>query len=204
MVPGFNFGSKRKKTFHQVTDEELIRFYRNSGHGQYIGALFERYTHLVFGVCMKYLNNADDSQDAVMEIFEELHLKLLKHEVSSFKGWLYTVARNHCLMKLRKEKSEIHTIENYYHQITREIMESADDFHPSIMQEENDEIWQLNNGIETLKSDQRVCIELMYLQKKSYKEVCELTGFSMKQVKSHIQNGKRNLKIFLKNHEKQA
>jgi RNA polymerase sigma factor (sigma-70 family) len=204
MVFGFNFGSKRKKTFHQDTDEELIRLYRNSGHVQYIGALFERYTHLVFGVCMKYLNNEDDSQDAVMEIFEELHQKLLHHEIISFKGWLYTVARNHCLMKLRKEKSEIHTIENYYHQITREVMESPDDFHPLIMQNANDEIRQLNDGIGTLKSDQRVCIELMYLQKKSYKEVSELTGFSMKQVKSHIQNGKRNLKIFFKTHEKQA
>lgn len=204
MVFGFNFGSKRKKAFRQDTDEELILLYRNSGHVQYIGTLFERYTHLVFGVCMKYLNNADDSQDAVMEIFEELHQKLLHHEISSFKGWLYSVVKNHCLMKLRKEKSETHVKEKYYHQITHEIMESADPFHPSYMHDEDDEIRQLNVGIESLNNDQRVCIELMYLQKKSYKEVSELTGYSLKQVKSYIQNGKRNLKIFLKNHEKQS
>jgi RNA polymerase sigma factor (sigma-70 family) len=169
MVFGFNFGSKRKKVFHQETDEELIRLFRNSGHVRYLGLLFERYTHLVFGVCMKYLSDEDDSQDAVMEIFEELHLKLLHHEVSSFKGWLHTVAKNHCLMKLRKEKSEIHVKEKYYHEIANEIMESDDPFHLEFMADEKDGIRELHVGIESLNNDQRTCIVLMYLQKKSYK-----------------------------------
>ena len=77
--------------------------YRNSGNAAYIGELFQRYTHLVFGVCMKYFKNVDESKDGVMDVFEKILTELKRHEVENFKPWLYFVAKNHCLMKLRKE-----------------------------------------------------------------------------------------------------
>ena len=51
--------------------------------------------------------------------------------------------------------------------------------------------------MELLNPEQKQTVELFYLQEKSYKEIVDQTGFSMNDVKSYIQNGKRNLKIML-------
>lgn len=190
-------GFNTKNDYKSFSDADLISSYKQLKDTKFIGELFERYTHLVFGVCLKYLKNEEDSKDAVMQIFEDLYQKLSDHEVSNFKSWIYSVAKNHCLMILRKGKSEARIKENIYADIRNEIMESADFFHPYNNGGINDEIPKLQRGIEQLKIEQRTCIELLYLQDKSYQEVSNITGYSMKKVKSYIQNGKRNLKIFL-------
>lgn len=186
-----------KQAMHTAADEELIRLYRKSGDTAIIGELFERYTHLVFGLCMKYLRDEDDSKDAVMQLFEDLHHKLREHKIENFKSWLWSVAKNHCLMQLRKEKTTVNLKENSYQKIHAEIMESQIEMHPVNRKNSEDPVPKLMKGLEGLKKEQRTCLELLYLQNKSYREVAEITGFSMKNVKSHIQNGKRNLKIFM-------
>jgi len=179
------------------SDEELIFRYKNSSDNSLISVLFERYTHLILGVCMKYLKNEEESKDAVMQIFEQLFDKLKTQEIKYFKSWIYTVSKNHCLMKIRHDQSVEKHKEAYYADIQQEIMESADMFHPINKDTQNDMIPKLKKGIEQLKDGQRRCIELLYLQDKSYKEVAEMTGYSMNKVKSYIQNGKRNLRIYL-------
>lgn len=186
----------QKQDFRSLADENLIFLFKDSRDNKYIGELFERYTHLIFGVCMKYLQDSEKSKDATMDIFENLHLKLIKHNVLNFKSWIHTVTKNHCLMLLRKNKKEVHLIDPILENNHYEFMEIEDIFHP---QENNKElkVKKLNTGIKRLKEEQRTCIELLYLQNKSYKEVSEITGYEMKKVKSYIQNGKRNLKIYL-------
>ncbi len=191
------FKSNKENDIHSFSDEELINSYKKSKDNKFIGELFERYTHLVFGVCMKYLKNEEDSKDAVMEIFEDFHYKLSNHDISNFKSWIYSVSKNHCLMILRKKKSEERMKEGVYENSQQDFMESLDLFHPINKENLNDKIPRLKKGIELLKAEQKKCIELLYLQNKSYKEVAEITGYSMKKVKSYIQNGKRNLKIYL-------
>ncbi len=194
---------KRKITseldIKSFTDEELIVKYKDSADNNIISELFERYTHLIFGVCMKYLKNEEESKDAVMQIFEQLLTKLKTQEIQYFKSWIYTVSKNHCLMQIRHEHTALKYKHEYYENMQQEIMESTELFHHLNKEEINDRIPKLKKGIEQLKADQHRCIELLYLQEKSYKEVAEMTGFSLKQVKSYIQNGKRNLRIFLEN-----
>ena len=180
-------------------DEELIHIYKKSDNGDLVGELFERYTHLVFGLCMKYLKNEEESKDAVMQIFEDLHHKLKDHEIGNFKSWLYSVAKNHCLMQLRKEKTASRLKENIYQKIHAEVMELRVDLHPNSSVEQEEHIPKMMKGLQTLKEAQRTCLELLYLQNKSYKEVAEITGYSMNKVKSHIQNGKRNLRFYMEN-----
>ena len=189
--------NKKSKKFRETPDEELILMFKKSGDSYYIGELFERYTHLVFGLCMKYLKNEDDSKDAVMQIFESLNFKLKEHKIENFKSWLYSVAKNHCLMHLRKEKSSAKMKDQVYQKLHSEIMELQLDGHPINSAENDDNIPVMMKGLETLKKEQRTCLELLYLQNKSYREVADITGYSMKKVKSHIQNGKRNLKIYM-------
>jgi RNA polymerase sigma-70 factor, ECF subfamily len=183
-------------SFQDIPDAELINLYRNCGNTEIIAELFRRYTHLVYGVCLKYLEDPDDAKDAVMEIFEGLMDSLSEYEIANFKSWLYSVTRNHCLMKLRKMKTVIMNAEIISGKIKDEIMESDDSLH----QGEEIESFKpddLGPVLKTLKEPQRRCIELVYLEEKSYQEVCEITGYTMNEVKSHVQNGKRNLKIRL-------
>lgn len=179
------------------SDEELLIAYKKSNDNKLFGELFERYTHLVFGVCMKYLKNEDNSKDAVMQIFEKLIEDLKTQDILNFKSWIYSVAKNHCLMKLRKEKTVEKEKNLFFNNLRVEVMESADVMHQYEKEGLNEKIPELNKAIKFLNEEQRNCIELLYLQNKSYKEVSQITGYSMKKVKSYIQNGKRNLKNYL-------
>ena len=180
------------------SDKQLISKYRHSGETSYVGELFQRYTHLLFGVCMKYLKNEEDSKDAVMEIFEKMLTELMRHEVENFKSWLFFVAKNHCLMKLRKKKTFLNQ-QAGYEIFAKEIMEIHETEHlnnkPSVEEMEEN----LRGGLSYLKDEQKYCLELFYFENKSYNEISECSGYSVMQVKSFLQNGKRNLKIYLKN-----
>ncbi|HMC85794.1 MAG TPA: sigma-70 family RNA polymerase sigma factor, partial [Chitinophagaceae bacterium] len=90
----------------QTSDKELVLAYQQSGDLKLLSNLYQRYMELVYGVCLKYLADPETAKDAVMQVFEELIIKLKKHEVDNFKSWLYTVAKNHCLMQLRSGKNK--------------------------------------------------------------------------------------------------
>ncbi|MEP1115444.1 RNA polymerase sigma factor [Ekhidna sp.] len=169
----------------------MLSVYRETGNQELFGNLFNSYMHLVYGLCLKYLKNRDDSQDATMTIYEKISTKLLTTEVQHFKSWLYMVSKNHCLMELRKKNPEVHA---------DIFMESAEAVHLNEEKVELEkDIEALEACIEELKEQQRKCVKLFFLEKKSYLEVNEQTGIDLKKVKSYIQNGKRNLKMCLEN-----
>ena len=171
------------------TDKDVLVKYKETGDPKLSGELYSKYMHLVYGLCLKYLKNRDDSQDATMAIYEQISKKLLSTEVHHFKSWLYIVSKNHCLMELRKKNPEVHA---------DVFMESAEDMH---LHEDKVELEQdieaLEMCIDELKVEQKECVKLFFLEKKSYQQVNEQTGIDLKKVKSHIQNGKRNLKMCL-------
>jgi len=183
-------------SLHDLSDHDLILKYRESGNSEVIAILFYRYTHLVYGVSLKYLEDKDDAKDAVMEIFEALMDDLLKHDIHNFKSWLHSVTRNHCLMMLRKKKPGRLDAESIEDKSGEDFMEYGEELH-------QDDVFAnvsreaLYASLKSLKAPQQKCVELVYLQGKSYQQVCDLTGYSVKEVKSHVQNGKRNLRIIL-------
>lgn len=175
-----------------LSDTELVSMYREKADLEVLGVLYKRYMYLVYGVCMKYLKNRDDSQDAVMQIFETLVTDIPRFEIRNFKSWLYGVTRNHCLMKLRKD----HTEKNRHDQFSGEIfMESTSVLHPIDDNEDSGLQERLKTCMEQLKEEQRRCVELFYYQQRCYKEIAAELAIDENKVKSAIQNGKRNLKI---------
>lgn len=188
----FSLGSNSKKN---LSDSELIERYRYSYDNAYIGELYQRYSHMLFGVCLKYLKDEEKAKDVVMDVFEKLLTDLKRHQIDNFRTWVYSVAKNQCLMLLRKEKRVDVRHEEYVH-VTTQIMELDLPEHLNgENQEETDR--KLMHAVDNLKKDQQQCIKLFYFEKKSYEEIEAQTGFTYKQVKSHLQNGKRNLKIEL-------
>lgn len=185
-----------------IAEEKLlIEEYRQTKELTLLGDLYAPYMHLVYGVCLKYLKNREQAQDAVMAIFEELVIKLPKFEIDNFKSWLYVLSKNHCLMELRKHKRQLTTpMDN----TELSNMENEQFLHHNdgvLVQEENLE--KLSFCIEKLKNEQKQCVELFYLEKKSYQEIVTVTSYELKKVKSHIQNGKRNLKQCMEEGENQ-
>jgi RNA polymerase sigma factor (sigma-70 family) len=175
----------------EMTDQDLISIYRESGRREAVGELFRRYARFVFLVCMKYLRAEEAAKDASMEIFENLFSGLKKHEINNFKPWLHAVARNHCLLRLREEKRDQRMTESFRQEVQGD-MESGYVLHHQ--EDAEQRLKNLEGAILMLSKEQRVCIELFYLKKRSYHEIVELTGNTFQQVKSHIQNGKRNLR----------
>lgn len=180
-----------------LDDSELIALYRSKGDKEAVGILFNRYSHLVYGVCMKYLKDQDESKDATLQIFEKLYDDLKKYDVQKFSFWLHSVARNYCLMQLRNKQAAMKREEDFAAS-EKSLVESGEEITP--IAEKEIVYDKLYEAIQSLNEEQRLCIELFYLKKKCYQEITELTDFGMKQVKSYIQNGKRNLKIFLQQH----
>jgi len=179
-----------RKHIKSLSDENIVLLYKQSNDQKCIGELYVRYSTLVMGVSLKYLKNVPDSQDILMQVFEKLITDLNKNEVRNFKPWLYQITKNQCLMLLRKTKN-IHNTP-----IDSVPLEQEDE---DIEKHEKKELLltKLEEFIPNLKENQRVCIELFYLQNKSYTEISEETGLNLKEVKSSIQNGKRNLEIKL-------
>lgn len=184
----------------QYSDATLLDLYKKNKDTKWIGILFERYTLLVFGVCMKYLKQANDAQDATQQVFEKAFSEIQKYDVAYFKSWIYSIAKNHCLMQLRNKGHQPLFFESFPEDLLEKTDSSA-----SILQNENwleQQSTELIQALQELSHDQKICIELFYLQKLSYKEIEQKTGYSFQQVKSHIQNGKRNLRIILQQKQK--
>ncbi|RZM23278.1 MAG: sigma-70 family RNA polymerase sigma factor [Pedobacter sp.] len=180
---------KNTSRIREQDDADLIRSYKLSGDLEVLGQLYNKYMHLVFGVCINYLKDEEQSKDAVMQIFEELVVKLKVHEVQNFKSWLHVLTRNHCLMALRKNsKNETVSLADTF-------VENTDFVHLDIDDTKERKLSVMEKCMEKLPEEQRVTVDLFYLQEKCYKEVADITGYDMLKVKSYIQNGKRNLKI---------
>jgi RNA polymerase sigma-70 factor (ECF subfamily) len=182
--------------YDNITDAELLKRYYTDKNQEWIGILLERYTLLLLGVCMKYLKDENEAKDCVQQIFLKVLTEVGKYRIDYFKSWLYMVAKNHCLMRLRdkgikaaKELSDHHAIA------------SESDRQELMANEKTYDL--LEEALEELNEEQRQCVILFYLKKNSYQQISEKTGYSLMQVKSYIQNGKRNLKILLDKKMKQ-
>jgi RNA polymerase sigma factor (sigma-70 family) len=176
--------------YKHITDQELIEYFKKDADNKWLGILLERYTMLLLGVSMKYLKNEEEAKDVVQQVFLKALQEIPKYEISFFKSWIYMVAKNQCLMKIRSRKG-------------KQAVEFAD-YHESItdngkkietLEMEDLTFDLMEESMNELNADQKTCIEYFYLQKKTYQETADLTGFTMMQVKSFIQNGKRNLRI---------
>lgn len=180
-----------KNYLHTIDDKALLQQFYATQNNECIGVLLERYATLLFGTCMKYLKNDDWAKEAVQAIYVKVLQDVPKYQIDYFKSWLYMVAKNYCLQCLQQKKQvsplpeSDNSLNMVYEQCDVELLEQQDKYHQ-----------QLPLALNSLNSSQQVCIQLFFLQKMSYQDICIQTGYTLLQVKSYIQNGKRNLKIW--------
>ena len=180
-----------QRNYNDIEDKELLQRYYQDYNNEWLGILLQRYTMLLLGVCMKYLKNEEDAKDSVQQVFLKVINDLPKYKVEFFKSWLYMVAKNYCLMKLRDKGK-------YTAELNEQVLSTPDETESKTVALEKDfQLNQVELAMQQLNEEQKQCVTLFYLQKQTYQQICEYTGYSVMQVKSHIQNGKRNLKNYM-------
>jgi RNA polymerase sigma-70 factor (ECF subfamily) len=178
--------------YKDTTDNELLERFYSDKSNHWLGILLQRYTMLLFGVCMKYLKNEEDAKDSVQQVFLKIIAELHKYKVAYFKSWIYMIAKNHCLMKLRDRQGKTPV------ELKEQTLAWEEDPGSHQLHTDKDRMLDLmSTALEELSKEQKLCVTLFYLDKKSYQEITDRTGYSMGQVKSYIQNGKRNLKLLM-------
>jgi RNA polymerase sigma-70 factor (ECF subfamily) len=191
---GMNF-LKSNRDFRQNSDEELLKEFTMTGDLEVLGRLYSVYMPLVYGVCLKYLKDRDESKDAVMQIFEKLISEIPKQKIDNFRSWLHVVTKNYCLMQLRSQKSRSERMQEWMTD-SLVFMENDTELHP-IDTDDPDMEAGLAKCIEKLKHEQKECIRKFYYENKCYTEIASDLSMDIKKVKSYLQNAKRNLKLCL-------
>lgn len=182
------------------SDEDLAREYFISGNKELVGHLFEKHVTTVFGVCLFYIRDKDVAKDMVMQIFEKLLTELRKTEIKNFKAWLGFVVRNYCISELRKSKAKHFVSETY---LDFELTETDYETELAVESVKDDKMLEyMAANLPCLKANQRICLELFYLKEHSYNEISIITKLSLNEIKSNIQNGKRNLKLMIEDNLK--
>lgn len=171
-----------------LSNDELFALCKKEKQPDYFGELYRRYIPMVYGLCLKYLGDEDEAQDAVMDLFEEVSQKIKRYDIQNFHTWLYSVSRNHCLLRLRKAKQAI------FVNMDNIVMENGDFFTLLDKEKSGEEESALMFCMSELGEEQRKSIEYFYYENKSYADIVSITGYTLEKVKSYIQNGKRNLK----------
>jgi len=183
-----------RKDIKKLADSDLLILVKQKNKDAF-GELFRRYSFLVMGLCLKYLKDRMTAEDMMMKVFESLPEKIERSEITNFKSWLYSVSKNECLMLLRKKSAPTSDLETSLLFVADESENAL-----NLAQLNEDKFLKLESAIEELKDEHKKCLTYFYLEKKSYDEVASITGFDLSQVKSFIQNGKRNLKLILEKH----
>ncbi len=189
----------RTLSHQEPPDEELLGHYQRTGEAHYLGQLYGRYLPMVYGLCLKILRDTHAAEDAVMSIYEELLRKAQSHSVQTFRGWLYVLARNYCLMELRRQKrAAMHVpLEENLSNGANSIATATD-----LWEEIGTEEVSLRECLEGLPEKQRISLHQFYFEERSYREIAEAMDEAIGRVRSYIQNGRRNLRLCLEKKKK--
>ena len=177
-----------RKKREDYSDAELVTLYKKSEDMEYLGILYERYTELVYGVCLKILKNEAEGQDAYMTAFEKLTKKVKTQDIKDFRPWLHVLVKNHCFEILRKKNRHLKV------SYETEFMQSEEIEHPFTEDLSLEKEKALGYCLKQLNEQQKECVELFYFQGKTYKEIAEMKSTEVGKIRSNIQNGRRNLK----------
>ena len=187
-------GTNLNISLTDLSDEELVARYVRHRDNQAFGVLYKRYVHLVYGSALKYMKDEETARDMVAQVFEKLYRKLPDVNVQNFKGYLYGSVRNECIARLRQAKSERLKKDKYSldENIAGTFMENEG--MQRLLESDESVEEKVAEAVNALSAEQKLCVTLFFFEKKSYKEITEMTDFDLKQVKSYLQNGKRNLR----------
>lgn len=184
---------KKSNVFKNLSDEEIATEYHLNGNVALLAEIYTRYSHLVYGISLKYLADVEEAKEMCSSIFTDLTGTLRKHQIKNFRSWLYSFSKNACFQRLRKHKSERDRNEKYAEEFD---FQQAAAYDP----EKDLNEARLKKAVQALAELQKKAINCFYFEKLTYKEAAETLNMTEKEIKTHLQNARRNLKIAMEKH----
>jgi RNA polymerase sigma factor (sigma-70 family) len=154
------------------------------------------YNNLVFNLCLQYLQNKQDAEEAAQDVFVKIHKKLPTFEgKSSLKTWIYRITINHCLdvLKGRKRQKRFAFIFDFFNDKNDNSRDLPHFDHPGVLLEDRESLESLFKKINQLPENQRTALILKYLDELPQREIAEIMAISEKAVESLLQRAKQNL-----------
>jgi RNA polymerase sigma-70 factor (ECF subfamily) len=151
---------------------------------------------MVYNLALNYLGNSDDAKDCVQEVFIKIHQKLNKFKgESSIKTWVYRIAVNTCLDKIKsnKRKASLFQVASYLgFKLDKPVFD-----HPGIQLEQKEAVANIMAMISELPKNQQTALILKRIEGLSTKEISEILECSEKSVESLLSRAKSTLKTKL-------
>lgn len=182
-----------------LSDEELVKK-AVQGDMNAFEDLIKKYERLIYSICYRMFNNAEDAKDISQEVFLKVY-KNMERAIGkgSFKSWICTVTNNACIDQLRKTKKTISLDApvNDDEKLKREVVDSDPLPEEKLINSEKKEVIQ--RAIDKLPPDYKSIIILRDVNNLSYDEISEILEINIGTVKSRISRSRKKLKdIYLK------
>ena len=179
----------------EISDEQLILEFQ-AGNKDCVSMIFERYKTPIFNFCLRYLGNRPDAEDATGDVF----LKLFSHQYTfdpgaKFSTWIYTIARNSCIDRIRKRKFSVSLWFTAREDGSEGYWDIEDPSEVSRDQLAQKEVTQsIRVGIRKLPLEQKEALILREYQGLSYEEIAKVLGCSLEKTKVLIFRARENLR----------
>lgn len=177
----------------EESDDDLLLRYQQTGDRFVLGLLLRRYSEKIYGACHYYLRDETDTEDAAMEVCELIVRKLQDQvKIKSFKDWVFIVTRNYCFRKLKDNQRLIELSLDWKKNFARPVVQNPQS--DTLYQEEEHLFNRLDRELQQLSTQQQQCLIAFYWRGERYKEIAARLSMSVDEVRSAIQNGRRNLR----------
>lgn len=186
------------------TDSQLIALYREGNHKAFDG-LINRHSQAIYRFALRLLASQEDAHDITQETFIKAWKNLKKFDTSrNFKTWIFSIARNLVIDKLRKKKSIS------FSELDKNISEDENSFDANIPDdqllpheifEQNENIALVKNALESISFDQKTVVLLHHGEEMTFEEISEILNKPMNTVKSQYRRGLISLKKFIESQD---
>ncbi len=193
---------RKNKNISEVAT--LLQKYKESKEVIYIGEIYSRYIHLVYGVCLAEINSRQKAQIAVMNIYDKLIAKESLPEEKDFKLWLYVVTLNYC----RALKGEL-TEKDKQFEIIDDLMWKAEvEYHYNLTTFNTESYtFALNKILKSneneLTNTQKSYLHYFYKQKKSYSEIATIENTTTEKVMQLLKTTRKQINSLIQKHGNQ-
>jgi RNA polymerase sigma factor (sigma-70 family) len=173
----------RPSEYEGLTDKQLVRLYQTTRDQTAFETLVRRYEPRLVRFCDRFLRNRALAEDISQAVFARLACGVDKYHGGNFAAWLFRIARNECLNVLARGRSTETLTAEMENSLAQEEKQEPHPLAEILLQE-----------LPKLPSEQRICLKLFHMDGYSYDEVAAYTNLPIRNVKSHIQNGRKALR----------
>jgi RNA polymerase sigma-70 factor (ECF subfamily) len=195
-----------------LSDEALVANYRQSKDPTLFKSLVRRYENRLYNAAFRMLGNAEEAEEVVQDTCVKLHQSIDRFRAqSSFAAWLFQIAHNTCLDKLRTKQRrktfgfglfsfdpQSTTDKDDADEVPMVISQAADSApNPAEKLDLSEQGSIISASLRQLPESQRSVVVLHDIEGFSYQEISEIVGANIGTVRSRLHYGRIKLRELL-------